>query len=143
MNRVSELSEVLRQSDFQLTRPFRITLTLALLAITFLATTPLDYSVVPSDFGDKVEHLAAFLMLAFLTDFAFPRSPWNSKKFLLLLGYGLLLEVLQGLIPFRYFSVWDLAADALGLLIYPLILPLLQKLPWLASRWTEQAPPHR
>ena len=120
-----------------LSHPYRIALSMALVAVTFLSTTPIDYHVISFDFVDKLEHLGAFLTLAFLVDFAFPASPWNRQKFFLLLSYGLLLEIVQYFIPFRQFSLWDLTADALGLLSYPLIIPLLKPLPWLAPRWTE------
>ena len=125
------------QTDHQLTRLFRISLLFSLLITSLLATTPLDYRVVASGFGDKLEHLLAFLTLAFLADFSFPRQPWNRIKFISLLGYGLLLEIIQHFMPWRLFSIWDLAADALGLFVYPLLLPALKGIPWLAHRWAE------
>jgi VanZ family protein len=36
----------------------------------------------------------------------------------LLLGYGLLIELIQRELPYREFSLFDLAADALGILLY-------------------------
>lgn len=105
---------------------FRIALAIALLGIGYLATTPVIIPVV-STINDKVEHLAAFLLLAFLSDFAFPRRPWNRRKYLPLLGYGLLLEIIQYFLPVRFFSLADLAADAMGLALYPVLLRLLAK----------------
>ena len=119
------------------THAYRIALSMALVAMSFLATTPIDYQIISFALIDKLEHLSAFLVLAFLTDFAFPASPWNRQKFFLLLCYGLLLEIVQSFMPFREFSLWDLTADALGLLSYPLITPLLKSLPFLAPRWME------
>ena len=119
------------------THAYRIALSMALVAMTFLATTPIDYQIISFAFIDKLEHLSAFLVLAFLMDFAFPAAPWNRQKFFLLLCYGLLLEIVQYFMPFREFSLWDLAADALGLLSYPLVTPLLKSLPFLAPRWME------
>lgn len=123
-------------TGFILRNPFRIALLIALLSTTFLAITPWDYEIVDASFSDKIEHLLAFLTLAFLTDFAFSEQPWNRYKFLSLLGYGLILEIIQYYLPLRHFSFWDLAADALGLLIYPLFLPLLKQVSWLSRRWS-------
>lgn len=103
-------------------------LIVALLLITFLATTPLDYPM-REDVNDKVQHLAAFFVLAFLTDFAFPMRPWHWHKAVPLIGYGLGLEIVQYFIPSRFFSLADLGADAIGLFFYTLSLPLLRRLP--------------
>jgi VanZ family protein len=35
-----------------------------------------------------------------------------------LLGYGLAIEIIQYILPYRSFSLLDLAADAFGLLAY-------------------------
>lgn len=115
---------------------YRLALGLALVVFTFLATTSSDYQVVDFDGLDKLEHFASFLLLAWLADFAFPRPPGRLRKFLALLGYGLLLEVIQHFLPYRDASLWDLLADALGLAAYPLLIPWLRRLPWLAPRWT-------
>ncbi|USF87448.1 VanZ family protein [Candidatus Endoriftia persephone] len=114
-----------------LTLGFRAALMLALLAITHLATTSIDYPMV-SSVWDKLEHSSAFLCLALLSDFSFPHSRWDRRKWLPLLGYGLLIELIQHFLPDRHFSLLDLGADAIGLLVYPLLLPLLLRLPLLS-----------
>ena len=98
---------------------FRIALALALLGIGYLATSPTD-TVLP-DTNDKLKHIAAFLALAYLSDAAFPRRPWNWHKIIPLLGYGLLLECIQYFEPNRFFSLTDLAADAIALAFYPIL----------------------
>jgi VanZ family protein len=107
---------------------YRFALVVTMLAISYLATSQVDHPLI-SEINDKVQHVAAFLVLALLADFAFPRLPWNWRKFSLLFAYGLLLEIAQHFIPYRCFSLADLSADALGLLLYPLLLPWLLKLP--------------
>ena len=107
---------------------FRLALLSALLGIGYLGTTPTD--VLLPETNDKLKHLAAFLLLAYLCDAAFPRQPWNWRKFIPLLGYGLLLECIQYFIPNRLFSLADLAADAVGLALYPLLRD------WLARAFT-------
>jgi VanZ family protein len=98
---------------------FRIALVLALLGIGYLATSPTD-TLLP-DTNDKLKHIAAFLVLAYLSDAAFPRQSWNWRKIIPLLGYGLLLECIQHFEPNRFFSLADLAADAVALAFYPVL----------------------
>jgi VanZ family protein len=105
---------------------FRGALVGALIMITYLAFTPLDIPVVAS-LNDKFSHVAAFLCLAFLSDFSWPDSKWNRAKFGLLACYGLFIEIVQNFLPHRLFSLLDLAADILGLALYALILPGLMR----------------
>jgi VanZ family protein len=99
------------------------------LSFGHLEETPL------ASINDKVGHTAAFLCLSFLLDFAWPRYSWGLGKLMPLLGYGLLIELIQYFLPYRSFSLLDLAADGAGLLFYPLSFPLLKRLPGLALRW--------
>ncbi len=110
------------------TRTIRVLLVVALLLISYLAFTPISTPVI-DEFNDKFSHIAAFIVLAFLVDFSWPQTSWNLPKIAPLIGYGLLIEVVQALMPYRIFSTWDLLADVLGLLIYPLLLPLLLRIP--------------
>ncbi|MES9968921.1 MAG: VanZ family protein [Candidatus Thiodiazotropha sp.] len=112
------------------TSTIRLLLAIALLLISYLAFTPMSTPVV-DEFNDKFSHIVAFIALAFLVDFSWPRSPWSLAKLIPLFAYGLLIEVVQAFMPHRIFSTWDLLADALGLLIYPLLLPLLLHIPML------------
>jgi VanZ family protein len=94
-------------------------------AILFLATTagPLPVLSAPSD---KVNHLLAFLELTLLI-----RLGWPQLKPLyfvpLLLGFGMLIEIVQATLPYRDFSLADVAADAAGIAAGMLIWPWLQK----------------
>lgn len=73
---------------------------------------------------DKVQHCAAFVVMAVLAALAAPRQPlWRPAACLLL--FGIAIEVIQGLPAIgRDSSGWDVAADAAGILIGlgPLIL---------------------
>lgn len=119
------------------TRIFRLGLFAALLLISYLSFSRIEDTALDalSLLNDKVEHAVAFFALAFLLDFAWPRQAWNRAKWLPLLGYGLFIEVVQHFIPFRLFSLWDLAADGLGLMLYAASLPLIMRAPGLAPRW--------
>jgi VanZ family protein len=110
------------------TRTIRVLLGMALLVISYFAFTPLETPVV-GQLNDKLSHIFAFIVLAFLVDFSWPQTSWNPLKYIPLFGYGLFIEVVQAVIPNRIFSTWDMVADLLGLLIYTLLLPLLLSIP--------------
>jgi VanZ family protein len=76
--------------------------------------------------SDKLAHGLAFLALAGLADFAYPRQPLL-YKLLPLAGYGLALELAQGLLPYREASFLDWLADAAGLAAYASLAPLLRR----------------
>jgi VanZ family protein len=112
----------------------RATLALLLVVILHLATAELE---TPPAMGlnDKATHLAAFFVLALLTDFSFPASRFTLWKITGLLLYGGLIETIQYHLPYRTFSLMDLAADGLGIAAYGLSVPLLRRLPILKNRW--------
>ncbi len=116
------------------TSAFRVLFIVTVVLISYLAFGHVEQTPI-ADINDKLEHAAAFLTLAFLLDFARPHRAWGSDKLLLLLAYGLFIEVVQYFLPYREFSLWDLAADSLGLIAYPLTIPLLKRVPGLALRW--------
>jgi VanZ family protein len=117
---------------------FRLALLAALVVIVHLATTPRMYPVLET-IGDKANHLAAFFVLAFLADFSFPDGRFSLSKILALLSYGLFIEVIQYFLPYRSFSLLDLAADGAGIAVYRLFLPALIRAPFLHRRWTREA----
>ncbi len=114
---------------------FRAALVTALLFILHLATTQLHYPGVDS-LNDKVSHFMAFYALAMLEDFSFPRIEFGLSKVLTLMAYGLLLEVIQHFLPYRTFSLYDLGADAIGVLVYVVSIPALKQIPFVRRRWS-------
>ncbi|MDX1557703.1 MAG: VanZ family protein [Marinobacter sp.] len=100
---------------------WRAAFIVSVLAIGFLATTDNPYPV-PSSSNDKINHVIAFLELTILTRLAWPelRAVWFVPA---LLGFGLGIELIQANLPYREFSLADLAADgagiAIGLLPWP------------------------
>lgn len=94
---------------------WRLGLLLSVIAIGFLATTSSDYPV-PSAPSDKVNHLVAFLELTIVTRLAWPnlRAIWYVPA---LLGFGLSIEIVQANLPYREFSLADVAADGVGILV--------------------------
>ena len=67
---------------------------------------------------DKLNHLAAFFVLAVLKEYAFPTLTAVALKLLPLLGFGMLIEVLQYWVGYRYFEWLDVVADLAGLLLF-------------------------
>lgn len=67
---------------------------------------------------DKLNHLVAFFALALLTEYAFPRVIVIALKLLPLLGFGMLIEVLQYWVGDRYFEWLDVMADLAGLVVF-------------------------
>jgi VanZ family protein len=116
------------------TRAFQIVFSATVVLVGYLAFGHVEETPV-ANINDKLGHAAAFLTLAFLLDFALPRRAWGVHKLLPLLAYGLLIEVVQHFLPYREFSLWDFTADAIGLIAYPLTMPLLKRVPGLALRW--------
>ncbi|MBW7471421.1 VanZ family protein [Marinobacter sp. F4218] len=94
---------------------WRIALLISVLAIVFLATTSTPYPV-PSSPNDKLNHLIAFLELTLLTRLSWPevRALWYLP---LLLAFGFAIEAIQATLPYRDFSMADLAADGAGIVI--------------------------
>jgi VanZ family protein len=116
---------------------FRVMLVISLLLIIYLATAELEHPVMTS-VNDKFGHILAFVMLAFLLDFSFPASSYNLSKILPLLAYGILIEIIQYLLPHRMFSLLDMLADGGGLVIYAMFIPMLKHIPILRLRWSEK-----
>ncbi|WP_288369993.1 VanZ family protein [uncultured Marinobacter sp.] len=105
-------------------RLWQAVLLVSVVAILYLATTSSSYPI-PSSDNDKINHLIAFLELTIVTRLAWPRlsAIWYTPA---LLGFGLLLEVVQANLPYRDFSLADVLADGLGIAI--------GMLPWPGTR---------
>lgn len=110
-------------------------LCLALVMTTYFATTDPQHLVVTLALYDKLQHLLTFYVLILLADFAWPHRSLDSGKIAFILGYGMMLEVIQYYLPYREFSLLDFVADGAGVALYAVMVPLLQRLPWLRQRW--------
>ena len=117
---------------------FRLALASAVIIILYLTTTPTDYEVV-KNINDKLSHAFAFLVLSLLADFSFPGYKFSWAKTCPLFAYGMMIECIQYFLPYRSFSLLDIAADTLGISIYALSVPLVMRLPFLSQRWLDKA----
>ena len=107
------LDRLLTRSDL---RPaWQALLVLLLLVISYLAWAPAPPRALDSGW-DKLNHLAAFATLAFTAwhSAARPRTRWLWAP-LALLGYGVLIELVQSQLPPREADPADVLADACGL----------------------------
>lgn len=113
-----------------MTTAARIAKVLLVLAIGFILWLALSANP-PRAAGlfdlDKLNHLAAFFVLALLTEYAFPKVTVGALKLLPLLGFGLLIEVLQDWVGYRYFEWLDVAADAAGIVVFWVVRRALRK----------------
>ncbi len=103
---------------------FRVALAVTLVMTMYLATAQQAPSVI-DNLNDKANHVLAFYVLAFLADYSAPKVRFNLGKGLAILSYGLLIEVIQYFLPYREFSLLDLAADGVGVAAYVFSQPVL------------------
>lgn len=106
-------------SDTRIRQTFRLALFVCVLAIAWLAFAP--PSQAPGTPFDKLNHVLAFAVLAWLADMAYPGRHLAKPRWAFLLGYGLTIEVIQGFLPYRELSLLDFGADAVGILCYDVL----------------------
>ncbi len=98
----------------------RITLILIVTGITYLSLTPTDTLTVGND---KLSHFIAYAVLMCNVGLL---TYQNKLKFrwgiLLSIIYGGVLEVIQQYVPGRYMSIYDLIANAIGVLIGAIVI---------------------
>jgi len=92
-------------------------LLLACLALSLVPQPPGVFELA----SDKLWHALAYLVLYLSCQFAYRRQVTHISRFALLLGFSLLVEVLQYFMPNREFSLQDLVANAAGLLLGMLV----------------------
>ena len=92
---------------------WRVVLVISVLAVLYLATTSQSYPV-PASSNDKANHFVAFLELTLLAFLAWPAARLLYVVPPMLL-FGLLIELTQSFLPYREFSLWDVAADGAGI----------------------------
>ncbi len=94
---------------------FRAAFYICLVVIEYLATTTRHIPIVES-MWDKANHFIAFFTLFILLTLAY--SSLNTlAKFLLLLAFGMQIEIVQSFIDGREFSLLDVVADSIGIII--------------------------
>lgn len=83
----------------------------------YVGTMPLT-SPTLDGLNDKLIHMFVFFCFAMLMDLATSRKPSWLWKGLPLLLYGVLIEVLQSMTPYRGFEIADMIANMSGVFMY-------------------------
>ncbi|MBM3916508.1 MAG: hypothetical protein FJ349_02715 [Sphingomonadales bacterium] len=96
----------------------RVLLALELLVIVYFSLKS-PQGGVNVQLNDKVGHFIGYGILSLNTFLVFGfRSKWHTTFILLfLIGWGVLMEWLQGFVPGREVSGWDIVANAIGVAI--------------------------
>ena len=83
-------------------------------------------------FSDDCFHFFLFGILAWLLCFGYYMAARKKipyiKIFVLSMGYGILLEALQALIPYRQFDTQDMLMDLIGIFAFMSVF-------WMMKRW--------
>ncbi len=99
---------------------WRIIFLAAMAFALFMAVIPGKYD--PTRFlNDKVRHALTFMVLSLLVDCAVPVSDEFWYKPAGLMVFGVFIELCQQLTGYRRFSVGDILANGVGILLYLLL----------------------
>lgn len=97
---------------------------------TFLGLTPHPESLVGS-FNDLLMHFVGYFIAAFSISLARPQWPWWQQAMFLIV-YSTAIEIAQHFNPPRTFSIADMLANSLGVLLGLAIVSLLKsKIPFI------------
>lgn len=94
---------------------FTILVLICLITIEYLATTSLHIKPLENSW-DKANHFMAFFVLYLLLKYSHLKLS-NSMIALILLLFGIQIEIVQYFIPGREFSGLDILVDSLGIVI--------------------------
>ena len=103
-------------------RLFLISFFICLIAIEFLATTSQEIKPIQNTW-DKANHFIAFVTLYVTLSFGYVKLKILTKV-LLLLAFGLQIEIVQAFLPNRDLSLLDIFADGVGILLGVLVIRL-------------------
>ncbi|MBD3808821.1 MAG: VanZ family protein, partial [Epsilonproteobacteria bacterium] len=84
-------------------------------AIEYLATTTLEIKPIQNSW-DKANHFIAFIILYVTLSLGYPKLE-VFKKVLILLTFGIQIEAVQYFLPNREFSLLDVLADGVGIIM--------------------------
>lgn len=104
------MNVIFNQFDLRL---WRIVWAGCLISVLALSLAPHSANLMLNTGWDKSNHALAFFVLGILSLIAFPGSAWRVTAGLI--GYGALIEVLQGMTAYRTAEWPDLIADMIGI----------------------------
>ncbi len=94
----------------------------------YLSLMPQEFLPSGINIWDKFSHSIAFAALALSAALGWPAKDFMRSVLIPLLIFGVLIEVTQYFIPGREFSLLDMLADTVGILIVWIVIRLLQSL---------------
>ncbi|SFN09077.1 VanZ family protein [Thermodesulforhabdus norvegica] len=101
---------------------WRFVFSVSLLVIIWMATrNPSEIPPILFSIDDFAQHALTFLYLAAVMARAYPPVR-HGLIWIFLTFYGILIEAIQSLLPFREASVVDLAANTAGLALFEMVL---------------------
>lgn len=98
---------------------FKIVFYMAIFVGCYMAFTPVDGGI-QTKLNDKALHAFGFFAMAITAQLAHPKTSF----IILTIGlgfFGFAIELVQAYLPYRSFSMWDWAADMLGVCAYFII----------------------
>ena len=87
---------------------------------------PDDNIKLPIHDADKIKHFTAFFVLSFLLNRASSTIRHRLRNMGILLLFGISIEIIQLFFPARESSIDDIIADAIGILVFQLLLSLVR-----------------
>ena len=90
---------------------------LALIVIAVLASVKSTPSLGGLTAYDKFNHLAAFFVLSLVFEFCYAHVH-SITKILVLIGFGISIEIVQAFIPWRSADPRDVLADTIGITLF-------------------------
>lgn len=105
---------------------FKISFFITFGVVEYLALTPQHIEVIEG-FWDKQNHFIAFFVLTILLGLAYSQLT-TIKKFGLLVLMGFEIEIMQYFIPGRFFSLLDVVADSVGIVMGMVVLRMIDAL---------------
>ncbi len=111
---------------------FRVIFFVCIISIEFLATTTTVHIEIIESIWDKANHFIAFFTLYIFMSLGFLQLN-IIKKVMWLLLFGIQIEIVQHFIDGRFFSMLDVFADSIGIVIGIITMKVLIKEPTEAS----------
>ncbi len=87
-------------------------------AVFYLALAPSEHVWLDFGYGDKFNHFLAFFTLSLLLNRSSSSYEKRIRNVIALFLFGILIEIVQAFIAYRSSSIYDLAADLLGILTF-------------------------
>ncbi|MDW3094409.1 MAG: VanZ family protein [Gammaproteobacteria bacterium] len=105
---------------------FRIVFASMILLSMLLSLSSSGHGV-PVIWNDKLIHCISYFLLIMMFDFSWESSKQLLIKSVLILVYSGLIEYAQGFVPGRDTSLADIAANAIGVLLFIICVPVLKR----------------